>query len=99
MVEKTDGVPNPKRVAAGRRNRCLRRGLTPEGRERLRQTALANRPWERSTGPKSAVGKAKIAESNKRRAKSSASDTELKKALAEVTDLLASMTASRNMLS
>ena len=30
---------------------------TPEGLERLRQSAFTNRPWERSTGPRSATGK------------------------------------------
>lgn len=41
-------VKNPRRVAAGRRNRARRGELTPEGRERLRQAALRSRPWEYS---------------------------------------------------
>jgi hypothetical protein len=49
---------NPKRVAAGRRNRKKRRGLTPTGRERLRQNAIRHRPWRYATGPKTAAGKA-----------------------------------------
>ena len=54
-------APNPKRVAAGRLNRAKRKGLTPEGRERLRQLALKHQPWQFSTGPRSAAGKAKVA--------------------------------------
>jgi len=36
-------------------------GLTPEGRRRLQEAALANRPWEHSTGPRTAEGKARSA--------------------------------------
>ena len=60
-MPRIESLPNPKTVAAGRRNRKLRGPLTPEGRERLRQAALANRPWTRSTGPKTQAGKAKSA--------------------------------------
>ena len=49
--------PSPRRVAAGRINRAKRGPLTDAGRERLRQAAKANRPWEHSTGPKTLVGK------------------------------------------
>ena len=33
--------------------------FTPEGHERLRATALANRPWEKARGPVTAEGKAR----------------------------------------
>lgn len=46
------------RQLAGRMNRAKRKGLTPEGREALRQAAIANRPWEHSTGPRTLAGKA-----------------------------------------
>ena len=49
--------PNPRRVAAGRRNRTLRRGLTEAGRERLRLSALRTQPWRFATGPNSPAGK------------------------------------------
>lgn len=45
------------RQLAGRMNVKKRRGLTSEGREALRQAALHNRPWEHSTGPRTAAGK------------------------------------------
>lgn len=57
---------NPNRVAAGRRNWSKRRGFTPEGLERLRQAALQHRPWEHSTGPRTAAGRA-ISALNRRR--------------------------------
>ena len=43
MSRTPDHQPNPARVAAGRLNRTKRKGITPEGRERLRRGALANR--------------------------------------------------------
>lgn len=39
----------------------MRKGLTPEGRQRLREAALKGRPWEHATGPRTAAGKAKSA--------------------------------------
>ncbi len=50
---------NPRRVAAGKRNRKLRNPITPKGRAKLRETALEHKPWERSTGPRSTGGKRK----------------------------------------
>jgi hypothetical protein len=54
-------------VAAGRLNRLKRRELTPAGRERLRLLALAERPWEHATGPRSPQGKARSALNGKAR--------------------------------
>jgi len=51
MAIKTPNQPNPNRVEAGRRNRKKRKGLTPAGREKLRQAALANQPWKHTKGP------------------------------------------------
>lgn len=45
------------RQKAARLNRAKRGGITPEGREALRLAALARRPWEHSTGPRTAAGK------------------------------------------
>ena len=59
--------PNPKRVAAGRRNRQRRGELTPSGRERLRKAALGNQPWRQATGPRTDAGKARAAANGKRR--------------------------------
>ena len=48
---------SPRRVAAGRINGLKRRPWTPEDRAQQRQIALANRPWEHSTGPRTPAGK------------------------------------------
>ena len=58
---------NPRRQAAGRRNRALRRGLSEAGRDRLRQAALIHRPWVFSTGPRTTAGKAIVAANGQRR--------------------------------
>src|SRR4051812_39756652 len=87
--------PNPRRVEAGRRNRALRRGLTDAGRERLRQAALANRPWEASTGPRTPEGKARAAANGKLGQKGPKSVRELRAELAEVHNLTEAMRAVR----
>jgi hypothetical protein len=46
-------------VAAGRLNRLKRKGLTPAGAARLSQAARDRKPWEHSTGPRTAAGKAR----------------------------------------
>lgn len=48
----------PRQVAA-RKARAARGPLSDEARARLREVALARRPWEKSTGPRTAAGKAK----------------------------------------
>lgn len=59
--------PNPRRVAAGRRNRLKRQGLTKAGRQRLKESALVHQPWLRSTGPVTKEGKARVAQNGKSR--------------------------------
>lgn len=53
---------NPRRVAAGRINHGKRRGFTQAGLERLRQSALTTRPWERTKGPTTPEGKNRSAQ-------------------------------------
>lgn len=84
----TERQPNPRRVAAGRRNRRLRGPLTPEGRERLRQAALANQPWLKSTGPRTKAGKAKVSLNGKRKQRTKYSNRELRALVAESGELV-----------
>jgi hypothetical protein len=58
---------NPRRVAAGRRNRAQRRPLTTQTLQRLSAAAAAHQPWTRSTGPKTAEGKRKTAQNARKR--------------------------------
>jgi hypothetical protein len=57
--------PSPRRVAAGKMNWARRGPLSAAGRERLRQAALRNKPWEYSTGPRTPAGRAKSAKNGK----------------------------------
>lgn len=49
------------RSATAKQNRSKRKGITPEGREKLRERALRNQPWKFPTGPRTAAGKARVA--------------------------------------
>ncbi len=94
-----NGGKNPRRVAAGRRNRRLRKGLSDEGRERLRQSALAHAPWRHSTGPRSAEGKAQARRNGKRRQIGDISVRELSAELADVNDVIRTLAGIRDLLS
>jgi len=51
-------MASERQIRANRANRKKRRGISPIGRLRLRIAARRNRPWEHSTGPRTAKGKA-----------------------------------------
>lgn len=51
-----------KQIEANRRNRKLWRGHTPEGLRRISESTKKRRPWQHSTGPKTAAGKARAAQ-------------------------------------
>ncbi|MHC4093343.1 MAG: hypothetical protein ACYSVY_24245 [Planctomycetota bacterium] len=46
-----------RQIEANRRNWAKRGPITEAGRERLRESALRNQPWEHSTGPRTTLGK------------------------------------------
>jgi hypothetical protein len=91
-------APNPRRVAAGERNRTKRRGLTAEGREKLRQSALAARPWQYATGPRTPEGKARAAQNGKARQTADVSTRAIARELAELNQLMRDMAATRRLL-
>lgn len=88
-------VPNPRRVAAGKRNRAKRRGLTAEGRERLRQSARLSQPWRYATGPRTPEGKARAARNGKARQTGERSTREMTNELVELQHLMHDMAATR----
>ncbi len=87
--------PNPRRIAAGKLNRSKRRGLTPEGRQRLREAAMRNKPWAYSTGPRTPAGKAKVAQNGKALQKGPLSVRQLRGELAELRALAREMREGR----
>ena len=91
-------VPNPRRVAAGKRNRGKRQGLTAEGREKLRQQALLCQPWRQATGPRTPEGKARAAQNGKVRQTGVVSTRTLARELVEVQRLLRDMASTRRLL-
>ena len=86
---------NPRRVAAGRRNRKKRGPLSQAGRQQLREAALRHRPWERSTGPTSPEGKAKAAANGRRRQRGSKSLRQIRKEVATDARLLGELAKIR----
>jgi hypothetical protein len=90
--------PNPRRVAAGRRNHARRVGLTPAGMEALRAAALAGKPWEHSSGPRTAAGKAKSAANGTSKQQGDVSVRAARREAAEVMALVAGMAALRTRL-
>ena len=90
--------PDPRRAAAARANRAKRRGLTPEGRLRLREAALANKPWEHSTGPRTPEGKLQAVRNGKVRQKGPISTRELKAMVSGATGLVAQLAENRKLL-
>ena len=81
-------VPNPKRVAAGQRNRAMRGPLTEAGRERLRIAAHQHRPWEHSTGPTTESGKQQAVHNGKLRQRGEFSQRQLRSLCAELSQEL-----------
>jgi hypothetical protein len=99
MPTATATVPNPRRVAAGRLNQLKRKGLTSAGRARLRLAALQNQPWRFSTGPRTAAGKAKVAQNGKRSQRGPLSVHQIRIELAKLRSLAKEMEEGRSLAS
>jgi hypothetical protein len=97
-TDESGRCPDPGRSAVARANRAKRRGLTAEGRQRLREAALANRPWEHATGPRTPQGKARAARNGKLRQKGALSTRELRAVVAGAVRLARDLAASRRLL-
>lgn len=91
-------VPNPKRQTAGRLNRQKREGLTDAGRQRLRDSAATNRPWQHSTGPKSGLGKLRAAQNGRKRQQGATSIRQMKADLRTATACGVDLSAILEML-
>ena len=91
MPRKRTSSPNPNRVAAGKKNRLKRKGLSDEGRQKLREAAIVNRPWRFATGPRTPEGKARAAANGKKWQKGEQSVQELRAEVADIQALIQSL--------
>ena len=98
MGKKKNEFPNPKRVAAGYRNRLQRQGVTEAGRKRLRDAALANKPWLHSTRPRTAAGKARAALNGKGRQVDEVSQRAVRRELAGLDSVIEQLASLRRQL-
>jgi hypothetical protein len=96
-AEPTTSKPLSPRQIAGRQNRMKRNGLTPQGREKLRETALANRPWQ-FKGPPTAKARAASRANGKVRQIGELSVREVRAAVSEVKALCTHMAELRRVL-
>jgi hypothetical protein len=72
--------------------------LTAEGRQRLRLAALANRPWEHSTGPRTPEGKSRSAANVKIRWARLQPACDLKALVSGANELLAHLAEARRLV-
>lgn len=93
-----ESAKSPARVAAGKRNRLRRGPLSPAGRQRLRDAALRNRPWEFSTGPRTVAGKAAAANNGREHQKGTTSVRQQRAAMAEAIAIVSKLKKLRKEL-
>ena len=87
------------RLAAGKRNRLLRGALSPAGRQRLRDAALREHPWEYSTGPRTAAGKAAVANNGRKSQKGTTSVRQQRAAMSQAMAMASKLRKLRKELS
>jgi hypothetical protein len=97
MPESSLNPSNPKRIAAGKKNWLKRKGFTAQGLERLREAALRNKPWRKSSGPRTAEGKAKSAANGRVRQTGPRSIRQLRADVAELDSLVGQMRETREL--
>ena len=86
------------RQIAGKANRAKRGQLTPEGRQRLRDAALANQPWQHATGPRSIEGKRQAAANGRSRQQTELSVREVLRLSGDISAMIRSMTELRGAI-
>ena len=96
MAEKTH-EPDAGRVTS-RVAQLNPRKHTPEGLQRLRETALKNRPWQYTRGPRTPEGKAKVAQNGKYAQKNAVSRREIAAQVAEFDALATGLAEMRRRI-
>ena len=84
MADEGKVINNPKRVQAGRINRMKRGPLPLESIYRMRDAINRNKPWKRSTGPRTPAGKAIVARNGRVRQMNLRSIREIRADICEI---------------
>lgn len=92
MADEGKVISNPKRVLAGRSNRMKRGPLPLESIYRMRDAINRNKPWKRSTGPRTPAGKAIVARNGRVRQINSRSIREIR---ADISGIMCLIEANR----
>jgi len=92
MADEGKVISNPKRVLAGRINRMKSAPLFFETMHRMRDAINRNKPWQRSTGPRTPAGKAIVARNGKVRQINPRSIREIR---ADICDIMCLIEANR----
>lgn len=92
MADEGKVISNPKRVLAGRINRMKRGPLPLESIYRMRDAINRNKPWKRSTGPRTPAGKAIVARNGRVRQINSRSIREIR---ADISGIMCLIEANR----
>ena len=92
MADEGKVISNPKRVLAGRINRMKRGPLPLESIYRMRDAINKNKPWQRSTGPRTPAGKAIVARNGRIRQINSRSIREIR---ADISGIMCMIEANR----
>ena len=89
---------NPLLSAAGRLGRLKQGPMSLDTRQLLREAVLRNRPWERSTGPRTEAGKARSAANGRYRQRGQQSVRQIRGEMAGAQNLIREMAAMRASL-
>ncbi len=97
-AKKGNPATDPPGIRVGRLNRRKWQGFTSEGLQRLRDAALRHRPWEHSTGPRTAEGKRRSSQNGRYRQTNALSRREIQREREDVDKCLTELFELRKLI-
>ncbi len=90
-------MPSPRHAEVLKCNRAKRKGLTEEGRKRLREAAMATKPWQHAKGPTTSEGRKQSVINGKVRQKGEFSVREARAQVKANQEMLRQITAQSDL--